>query len=541
MDDFDSIWWVLLLVFVLLSWLRGARRRPPASPEAAGAGGVPATHRAHRVEATARRLAELEARAEHLPGSLGDLDPQIAERLATVVGEEVLPEIRELGKRAAGVRSARDLRAIDEQTETLEELITIVQTMARQRRDPETRAVLGDADALAEACYRPIIDFCRHHGIPIRSHFPLAVFRPGGTTIRPVFLRYRLAPIALPPNYATQLWRWPSIAHEIAHDLVAAIPRLHDELVEQLGVGEAQLREGESEAGPEAPSPEEALFGPWMEEIFADAIGSLLIGPAYLRSMVALFARPDSPIDVTSIRISEGGFVDWHPPRHLRVHMTARFLERMGYRTRAGELQEWWDRVHGAPETLVLLSGGSRQRFLAGPLIEVGRGLMDRLYLAEIEVLAGHRLADISGLEFASAHMNRAERAREQLARGRPAAFDARSLIAAATEASLDAPDRREVIREAVQRSIVGVGTEERVARVRAMAAGPFATEAREAYARPEAPWEAPATAPTASDAHALASARAWSPALPLNAERLVDALLLAEIIEAPARRRRRA
>lgn len=112
--------------------------------------------------------------------------------------------------------------------------------------------------------------------------------------------------------------------------------------------------------------------------------------------------------------------------------------------------------------------------------------------------------------------------------------------LEARAEASLDAPDRREVIREAVQRSIVGVGTEERVARVRAMAAGPIATEAREAYARPESPWEAPAAAPTASEAHALASARARSPVLPLNAERLVDALLLAEIIEAPARRRRR-
>ena len=99
-------------------------------------------------------------------------------------------------------------------------------------------------------------------------------------------------------------------------------------------------------------------------------------------------------------------------------------------------------------------------------------------------------------------------------------------------------------IREALLRSIDGAGMEEGVARLRAGAPGPFGTQARGADAGPEASWEAAAAPPggtSTAEAYALAGGRERSPVFPLDAERIVDALLLAEIIEAPAPGRRRA
>jgi len=149
--------------------------------------------------------------------------------------------------------------------------------------------------------------------------------------------------------------------------------------------------------------------------------------------------------------------------------MTAHFLERHGFGKQARELSRTWDQEHQEPQEVVLSSPSSRQKLPLARLLEECKAIANRLYDVELRSLAGHRLADIPGLDFSKLHVQRADRAAQGLADGQPVAFDARALIAAATTAALDNPDRVGLINEATRLSIVGVGTGERVAGVRAL------------------------------------------------------------------------
>jgi hypothetical protein len=376
--------------------------------------------------------------------------------------------------------------------------------LLRQRSSESDRAVLGDADALAIACYRPILDFARQHHLPIESNQPITLFYQGGTFIELAFLEYKLAPIGLPESYRTSPWRWPAIAHEIAHDFYVSLQDLEQELVAKL---ELDLEEQESiKPGDEAF--DRLLCRIWLEEIFADVVGALMIGPAYLRAMTAIFREPGAPQTVVAIHVSPDGAIDVHPPRHLRVHMTAHILERQGFGQRARELCRIWDQEHQEPEVLTLTTPTIRHGLPLAPLLEKCEALANRLYDVEPRSLAGHRLADIPGLDFSKLHVRRAERAAERLSDGQPVAFDARALIAAATSAALDNPDRVASINEATRLSIVGVGTGERVAGVRALSAR-----------------------------FQLGGGRGSSRRA--NARRIVEALLLEEILEGRGRRQR--
>lgn len=500
-----------------------------------------------------QRLAAIEDRTARLIEAIEPLGPTIAERLLVITRDEIqggartlVEQIAMLAENADAMPDAKLVAAMQEVARsiaTFDALLGVVESMVTQREDHETQALLGDADALAEACYRPVLDFTRDHGIPIESNYPLTVLHRGGIAIHTGFLPYQLAPIALPPEYGSEPWRWPAIAHEVAHDLVASIPGLREEMIAELGIEEGfggieatvegldyEATPAAEEAADEIESMSRALFQEWVDEIFADAVGTLMIGPAYLRSMVHIFARPESVQQVLAIPVSGEGAIDPHPPRHLRVHMTASFLRRMGYATRGESLRREWDLMHDSPDVMLIVSPEHYQQIPAAWLLEVGDEVVRRLYNAEFQILAGHRLADVPGLEFGTVHATRAERARKQLAAGRPAAFDARSLIAAATEAAIDAPDDRLAIMAAVQRSIVGIGTEERPGRVRAMAAAqaPVSVTTPTGIAPPMQVLRRRARPPRTRR----------HPVLPLEPGRIVDALILGEVLNTPGGRR---
>ncbi len=444
-------------------------------------------------------------------------DPELRQRLTPVIRDlmlgyiaSLIEQTSDLGQRVIHQRpgtGVEDLQSLSGYLEGLEILLQTTEAMVKQRRSPEGLAILGDADALAEACYRPILEFAHQHQIPIASNHPMTFFQPGGTSIELAFLPFQLAPIALPNEFRAQPWRWPAIAHEIAHDFIVSIEGLPQEFAAHLGLG----KDEEAPAGPLEAGTRPfhvALHRIWLDEMLADAIGALMIGPAYLRAMTAIFELPESPVEVASIVINRAGSIDPHPPRHLRVQMTGRFLDRMGFGARSRQIVEAWDQRHGTPDAMWILTERRQVRIPLEPMLQFGDELMDRLYQAEIQSLAGHRLADIPGLEYSTTHERRAEVARDSLASGQPAAFDARSLIAAATEASLDHPDRVAAINQAARLSIVGVGTGERPARVRALASRAGAGPAR------------------------AGGSESGRLALPLARRRIVEAILLGELLE---------
>ncbi|MGD8394943.1 MAG: hypothetical protein PVF43_05670 [Candidatus Eiseniibacteriota bacterium] len=592
-----------LIIFALL-WLVEklikARRKSTAGDSGAE---TATTSRARYRGVLARYAQSTEAIAAQARATLvaaAAIDPAIAERLATVLDHSMTRHLAAVRQRSDSLEAGGDqvgeaelaqaTHAIYAELTRLGELLEITGQMVAQRRDPETCQVLGDADALAEACYRPILDFCRHHGIEAHSNVPMTLLHPGGTALHVSFLADQLAPITLPHAVRHEPWRWPAIAHEIAHDLMVTVPGFLDELAGHLGLDPATLErrapgtgsdrpggdapDGASSAADSAhrdeiddeawstesgldPAIERTLFLAWMEEIAADVIGVLMIGPAYLRAMTALFARPDALLEVLAIPVAADGTLDPHPPRHLRVHLTAHVLRRMGYGSRGAELRRQWDTLHGEPEAFAVVTSELQQLLPAAALIERANDLGDRLYNAEMQVMAGHRLADVPGLEFGTGHLRRAETAARSLARGVPAAFDARSLIAAATEAALDDPSQCGKVQAALRTSIVGVGTRERIGTVRARATAAWAVTpvAAPATARPgtAAGTTAPAAARPAVTAAGSRAARrpgarrrrrqpdgAGSVAgrLPLSRAALIDALLLEEILVRPRARR---
>ncbi len=412
---------------------------------------------------------------------------------------------------------ARPLRATIDQLETLdpsagrEVLQGIAATLAiqkkliRQRARPSDLAILGDADALAAACYEPLCTFMADRGNALRSSQPLCFFDERSQPVQFWFRSSAVAPIALPRAYATELWRWPAIAHEIAHDFYASVDGLEEE-VTAAAVGGRFLDSG----GPIQPNTPEftaVLLATWTEELFADVFGTLMIGPTYLRTMAHIFAEPKAPERVVTFGLDAAGGLESHPPRHLRVHWTTHVLSRMGFGGDARALARRWDEEHGHPETLWLAAAGTQLEIDLDTTARECQVTVDHVYDEEFAVLYGHRLSDVPGLEFSHVQARRATQARSRLAQGIPAAFDARALIAGAAEASLDHPDRAVQVAEAARASIVGVGTGERIATVRAAAQTPVPGRPR-----PQ-----------------LDLLRQ-----PLTAARLVDALIIAETLEPP-------
>src|SRR5690606_2595402 len=97
------------------------------------------------------------------------------------------------------------------------------------------------------------------------------------------FVPTGFAPIFLPRDFFERAAWWPAIAHEIAHDFLAAAEGVEARMREQLGLP----------AEPDGARPLafadggitmfelRRVFGGWFEEIFADVFGVLMMGPAY--------------------------------------------------------------------------------------------------------------------------------------------------------------------------------------------------------------------------------------------------------------------
>jgi hypothetical protein len=463
------------------------------------------------VRRIAARLASVQSAAREQLQTLAECESDLRDQIFPVLQEGVLDQAEELGKqgqrllqaipREGAQASYPHAQRFAFEVQQFETVLAVTAELLRQRTNAADRAVLGDADALARACYSPILEFARHHQLPIVSNTPMTLFYPSGTFIELAFIQHKLAPIGLPQNFRHEPWWWPAIAHEIAHDFYVSLPAIEPELSQKLDLEspqDATVRLGTAAF-------DRFLYRIWLEEIFADAVGSLMIGSAYLRAMTTLFRNPKEPENVLTVAASNEGAFDVHPPRHLRVHITARFLQRQGFSGEARELVRAWDAEHGSPQQALLVTPSDRQAFPIESLLTMGDSIADGIYNAELRALAGHRLADIPGLDFSALHVRRSAKARRRLAAGQPVAFDARALIAAATEAALDHPDAVQRINEATRLSIVGVGTGERLARVRALAAAPGAR---------------------------ITGTRAR------RTQRIVEAMLLEEILERPPRQR---
>jgi len=83
---------------------------------------------------------------------------------------------------------------------------------------------------MADACYAPILEFARARGLDLRTSQPVVVTGDWDLSIVPSFASTRVAPLRLPVGFEHSLWRWPAIAHEVAHDFYFSLEPLDREL-----------------------------------------------------------------------------------------------------------------------------------------------------------------------------------------------------------------------------------------------------------------------------------------------------------------------
>lgn len=427
---------------------------------------------APRLDAIVRRGEQIEADLERVGGParvlhevlIADLQPQLRqaqdaiERAMTVLAEAPAEDALLFIEQSA--RLGPHLRGVAQ----VEQAFGVLADQARWRSDPTLREVLDDADAIAAAFLRPMFAFLDTHGLRFTNEAPIAAPGPGMESVWFNLLPHHPV-VQVPDDFGEDLLRWPAVAHEIAHILFRNVPDLSGEL------------HGMVPAAPGAPLASikgrsvqfdvERAFAGWIEEIFADAFCMMLLGPAALRGMVAMFEAEHQPLEVTAMSLGPGGTITGeHPPRHLRVLLAAWFLERMGYLVEPEQIRRGWDRAHGSPTELHAPTGP--ETYVAVPLVRFrvfGQQLLERFYTSNYAALAGYPLSAVTGLEMSPGLWAKAKKEAKKLLDGRPFVDDPRVVIAAAIEAVTAQPGAQARIAKGVRRAVVGLGLARRPVR----------------------------------------------------------------------------
>lgn len=424
-------------------------------------------------EAVRGRLDELIREAETLLAS-ARIEPATA-RAAQVLEDYVLPRAMDVRRELAPGQTAQTQTAQTQTAQTMGSFAVaraklIHLTMVRdavehfiaQRRRPDLREAVGDADALAMACYEPVLHFARINRVPLTSAHPVALLTPFDMSTWVGFIPTGVAPLFLPPTFFEDIRWWPAVAHEIGHDFLAATPGLDTRLRMQLGLPSeaAGTRLIDVHAGGGVPIRELVrVQGAWFEEIFCDLFGTMMLGPAYGYSMASLFAEPDAPVRViTAYRSADGRGYDTHPPRHLRVLLCARALRLMGEDEAADEIVDEWTAVHGDQPALWLPTTRATVGVPTEIMVELGDQIITALYREGLDGLDGHSLSDIPGLDHGPHQAAEARRACDQLLAGRaPVSQRARAVVAGAVLAWRREPGNQARFIALARQAIVGV------------------------------------------------------------------------------------
>lgn len=407
------------------------------------------------------QVAELEARASRLAAEV------IIERPNLRFHELLSKGVTELAQQVRAALEAQAPREVARGLRALALIVTEVEELARQRRDPQLLPLLGDADALADSCYRPIIDFARAEGLPLTTAHPATQLADFDLGIWTGFVPTSVAPIFLPPTFFSGLLFWPALGHEIGHSFFASVHGLDQGLRAELGLAD-QERGSHPLAFDRLDMSELArLFGGWFEELFCDVFGTMMFGPAYVYTMSRLFSTPGQPLGVYRVFLDDQGSYDVHPPPALRIHAGCQLLARLRLAEEGAAIQaEWTARHHvdDAPFRRLLFPLGDRLVALPLEVFEqLTEGLVDRLYTGQFKTLSGYTLRDIPGLDFGIHALHESRRTRDAIKAGRtPPACDARYVISGAVLAWREQPERELQILQAARSAIPALGTLER-------------------------------------------------------------------------------
>jgi hypothetical protein len=200
-------------------------------------------------------------------------------------------------------------------------------------------AMLRGIDRLALDCYQAVyLGLGEARSIPsptpfayVETGFGPATFRRG---VKLSKLAARANPFPLvkvPYHRLINPWTLGAVAHEVAHNLQSDLG-LWENMPGRIGA--AFARAGLSDRNGD-------VWQRWHKETYADLAGVLLIGPAYIGSLMDVVGRS---------RASTAAYSDdaVHPTPIIRVPLNIRLLERIGLGEDAQAFRRAWDALYPA-------------------------------------------------------------------------------------------------------------------------------------------------------------------------------------------------
>lgn len=396
---------------------------------------VAAEQLAAKVRALATRARALEARCAGEP---------LCAPLLPTLRTFLLPRLEATLGDLRRADAPAEQRALEAKRRYLDALTELLSRMADQRCDASLAELIDDADALAEACYLPVVDYCRTNGVPLSSNRTATLF---GDDCSPWLGRFDdptgLALLNLPWTWLAEVHRWPAIGHEVGHDFYESVAGLDAEVLARHGLAsvadDASVIDGSQGV---AMRDIDRLVATWRRELVADAFAVMMFGPAAVVTTAAIFARPDEPLQTLAVQVDQDGTsYEVHPPGHVRVVAACRLLARMGYGALGVGLEQKWRAQHGEPTGILLPVPEGWLRIPDEPFLDRAVALTASLYQEGFSTLRGIPLASMPGFDFGPREHEAALRARDAfLAGGRVALTDARLVIAGAVLAWAERP-----------------------------------------------------------------------------------------------------
>ncbi len=217
--------------------------------------------------------------------------------------------------------------------------------------------------------------------------------------------------VRLPFHRITNPWSLGAVPHEVGHNIHADLglwkvtPRLIATRLRKMGYGGQAV----------------ATWARWHKEIYADLIGVLLIGPAYVESLMDVVGK--APARVANYR-AEGV----HPVSYLRPYISTALMRRIDFGAEARAFDAGWRSIYG-DDVRRRLPAHLRKGFS-----KASEAVVEELCLRPMAAYGNRRLTDV--VSFRPQDQATVREAAERMARGtNPGIAPARFLISAARNA----------------------------------------------------------------------------------------------------------
>jgi len=333
--------------------------------------------------------------------------------------------------------------------------LTALERLDGQRADVARRGLLRDVEAVAMAFYRPLLDSQARRGFPLYTRQTVAVLGESPGLLSGLLAGTAVAPIEASVRTQVDALAWPLVAREVGRDILLST----DGMLEQVRAA----------AGYPAPRPPPApgylteddvigALGSWQTELCADAVATLLLGPAYLAALTGLLKSPDQPYRIRLVELREDGAPTPTPPADLRVACAAQVLDRVGYLADAERITGQWREQHPLDLEYFYPTGGGR--YAAVPEDLYSQPVQDLAAVVcqhQLQALAGMQLMDVPGLHHSLGRQREVEQALDRLrAGGAPVQEDPRVIVAAAALLAHERPALRNQLVPTLRGAIVG-------------------------------------------------------------------------------------